>query len=93
MGLSGIDRSEMVQSIPRGVDKSMQSSGPSFVSAFSQCYLVHIRCLLTLCVERAYMRALVDMLHSTDWLSLSSQLNLKRSGHLRDSFIMAVEQA
>ena len=34
--LSGIGRSEMVRSIPRGVDKSMLS-GPSVVSAFSQC--------------------------------------------------------
>ena len=52
MELSRIDRSEMVQSIPRGVDKSMLSSGPSLVSAFSQCYPVSLRCLLTLCVER-----------------------------------------
>ena len=36
----------------RVLDKSMLSSGPSLVSAFSQCYSVGLRCLWTLCLER-----------------------------------------
>ena len=57
MELSGIDRSELVQSSPRGVDKSMLSPGISSVSAFSQCCSVSLRLLDLVC--RAYMRALV----------------------------------
>ena len=57
MELSGIDRSEMVQSILKGVDKSMLS----FISL----------CFQSVCVQSVHA-CIGDMLHSTDWLPLQA---------------------